>query len=132
VRKASLLLVRSCLAIGLASLPLMAQAQDPVKLAPDAYKVAVDNANVRALDIYIKPGVKMAMHSHPASVLTVYTPCKMRFTSADGKSSEVEFKAGDIVWRDAETHAGENIGTAECHALQVELKHAKAAAKKTK
>lgn len=132
VRKASLLLVRSSLALGLASLPLIARAEDPVKLAPDVYKVAIDNANVRALDIHVKPGEKVGMHSHPASVLTAYTPCKMRFTSPDGKSADVEFKAGDIVWRDAETHAGENIGTAECHALQVELKHAKAAAKKTK
>jgi hypothetical protein len=56
----------------------------------------------------------------------------MRFTSPDGKSSEAEFKAGDIVWRDAESHAGENIGTAECHALQLELKHAKGPATKNK
>jgi hypothetical protein len=56
----------------------------------------------------------------------------MRFTSSDGKSADAEFKPGDIVWRDAETHAGENIGTADCHVLQVELKHAKPAAKMAK
>jgi quercetin dioxygenase-like cupin family protein len=132
MRKANLLLVRSCLAIGLAALPLVARAEDPVRLAPEMYKVAIDNADVRALDITVKPGGKVAMHSHPASVLTAYTPCKMRFTSSDGKSADVEFKPGDIVWRDAESHAGENIGTAECHVLQVELKHAKAVPKKTK
>ena len=96
------------------------------------YKVAFENANVRALDIHVKLGAKVAMHSHPASVLTAYTPCKMRLMSSDGKSADVEFKSGDIVWRDAETHAGENIGTAECHVLQVELKHAGGAAKKAK
>jgi quercetin dioxygenase-like cupin family protein len=132
MRKVSLPLLRSCLVIGLASLPLVARAQDPVKLAPDTYKVAFENADVRALDIHVKPGGKVAMHSHPASVLTAYTPCQMRFTSSDGKSADAEFKPGDIVWRDAETHAGENIGTAECHVLQMELKHAKAAPKKTK
>ncbi len=132
MRKANLLLVRSCLAIGLAALPLVARAEDPVKLAPEMYKVAINNADVRALDITVKPGGKVANHSHPASVLTAYTPCKMRFTSSDGKPSEVEFKPGDIMWRDAESHAGENIGTADCHALQVELKHVKGAAKKTK
>lgn len=132
MKKASLLLVRWCVAIGLASLPFVARAEDPVKLAPEMYKVAIDNAEVRALDIRVQPGGKVAMHSHPASVLTAYTPCKMRFTGADGKSADVEFKPGDIVWRDAESHAGENIGTEECHALQVELKHAKGAAKKTK
>jgi len=132
MRKADLLLVRSCMAIGLAALPLVARAQDPVKLAPEVYKVAIDNADVRALDITVKPGGKVGMHSHPASVLTAYTPCKLRFTSSDGKSADSEFKPGDIVWRDAETHAGENIGTADCHVLQVELKHAKPAAKMTK
>ena len=111
---------------------LVARAQDPVKLAPGMYKVAIDNADVRALDITIKPGGKVAMHYHPASVITAYTPCKLRFTSPDGKSNEAEFKAGDIAWRDAESHAGENIGTADCHVLQVELKHAKPAAKKAK
>jgi quercetin dioxygenase-like cupin family protein len=122
--------VRSSLVIGLGLLPLVAQAEDPVQIAPDVYRVGVENASVRALDIHVKPGGKVGMHSHPASVLTAYTPCKMRFTAADGKSAEVEFKPGDIVWRDAETHAGENIGTTECHALQVELKHARGAAKK--
>ena len=128
--RTSLLGLRPSLAIGLALLPLVVLAQDPVKIAPEVYKVSVDNADVRALDIHIKAGGKVAMHSHPASVLTAYTACKMRFTHADGKSAEVKFKPGDIVWRDAETHAGENIGTTECHALQVELKHAKPAAKK--
>jgi quercetin dioxygenase-like cupin family protein len=132
MRKANLLLLRSCLVIGLAALPLVARAQDPVKLAPEMYKVAIDNADARALDITIKPGGKVAMHSHPASVITAYTPCKLRFTSPDGKSSEAEFKPGDIAWRDAESHAGENIGAADCHVLQVELKHAKPAAKKAK
>jgi quercetin dioxygenase-like cupin family protein len=132
MRKADLLLVRSCLVIGLAALPLVARAQDPVKVAPETYKVAIDNADVRALEITVKPGSKVPMHSHPASVLTAYTPCKLRFTSPDGKSSEAEFKPGDILWRDAETHAGENIGTADCHVLQVELKHAKPAAERAK
>jgi len=132
MRKISLLGLRPSLAIGfgLAFFPLVALAQDAVKVAPDVYKVAVDNADVRALDIRIKPGVKVAMHSHPASVLTAYGPCKIRFSSPDGKSHDVEFKAGDIVWNDAQTHASENVGTTECHALQVELKNAGGGAKK--
>ena len=34
------------------------------------------------------------------------------------------------MWREAETHAGENIGPGECHALQVEMKQPAPAAKK--
>jgi hypothetical protein len=31
-------------------------------------------------------------------------------------------KAGDVAWHMSETHAGENIGSAEIHVLLVELK----------
>ena len=54
----------------------------------------------------------------------------MRFTGADGKKSDVDFKGGEIVWREAETHAGENIGPGECHAMQVEMKQPPPAARK--
>ena len=127
MKQASLLLVRSCVVIGLAALPLVARGDDAVKLSPEMYKVAIDNADVRVLDITVKAGAKVAMHSHPASVVTAYTPCKLRFTGADGKSADSDFKAGDVLWRDAESHAGENIGTTDCLVLQVELKNAGAA-----
>ncbi len=99
-----------------------ALAQDPVKVAPGNYKVVVENSHVRVLDIHIKPGGKVAVHSHPGYVAVAFTPCKVKFTSSDGKTNEAEFKADEAVWRDAETHSAENIGTAECHALNIELK----------
>ncbi|MDP9362481.1 MAG: cytoplasmic protein [Acidobacteriota bacterium] len=97
-------------------------AQDPVKVAPDNYKVTTNNTRVRVVDIHLKPGDKVPMHSHPGYVAVALTPCKVRFTSPAGKTQDVEFKAGDANWRDAETHAVQNIGESECHVLNIELK----------
>jgi beta-alanine degradation protein BauB len=125
------MLVSSCCAWGV-SLALSAaavNAQDPVKVAPDTYKVTIDNASVRVLDIHVKAGEKVPMHSHPGYVVVALSDCKTKFTFADGKSQEIEVKEGTAIWRDAESHAVENLGSAECHVLNIEVKKAKAAAK---
>jgi len=46
---------------------------------------------------------------------------KARFVSADGGAAEAEIPAG-AVWRPAETHAVDNIGTTDIRAVAVELK----------
>ena len=99
-----------------------ASAQDPVKVAPDNYKVTTNNARVRIVDIHLKPGDKVPMHSHPGYVAVALTPCKVTFTNAAGKTRNVEFKAGDASWRDTEKHAVQNIGDNECHVLNIEMK----------
>ncbi len=105
-----------------------ALAQDPVKVAPNHFKVLLDNDRVRVLEFRSKPGDKIGMHSHPDLFVYNFVTGKTRFTSPDGKTTERESKAGDVTWRGAETHASEYIGTGEAHALLVELK-GKAAAK---
>jgi quercetin dioxygenase-like cupin family protein len=101
-----------------------ARAQDPVKVAPETYKVTSDNQYVRVLDVHLKPGGKSPMHSHPGYVAVALTPCKVRFSAPDGKSQEVEFKGGEASWRDPEHHSVENLGTAECHVMNIEVKKA--------
>jgi quercetin dioxygenase-like cupin family protein len=101
-----------------------ALAQDPVKVAPEIYKVTSDNQYVRVLDVHLKPGGKSPMHSHPGYVAVALTPCRVRFSAPDGKSQEVEFKGGESSWRDPESHSVENLGTAECHVMNIEVKHA--------
>ncbi len=125
------LLLRGLQALGVAALLVStAAAQDPVKVAPEQYRVTTENARVRILDAHIKPGEKSPMHSHPANVAVALTHCKMRFTARNGKTQEVEVQPGVAVWRDAESHAVENIGADECHVLHIDLKHG--APRKTK
>ena len=99
-----------------------ALAQDPVKVAPETHKVLLENDRVRVLDVRIKPGEKVPMHSHPASVGYVLSGGKIRFTYPDGKTEEREPKAGTASWSEAVTHAAGNVGTTELHVVRTELK----------
>jgi len=95
---------------------------DPVKVAPQAFTVKLDNAKVRVLEYRSKPGDKEAMHSHPAGILIVVSGGKFRSTTADGKSKDIDYKGGEVIWRDAMTHTGENVGTTELHDYLIEFK----------
>ena len=117
--KRFLLLIVYCLiAVSLNS----AFAQDPVKLSPQYYKVLVDNPEVRVLEYRLKPGEKEPMHSHSRGFVYYLADAKFKVSFPGGKSEESELKAGEAHWRDAVTHAAENIGNTEAHAIAVELK----------
>lgn len=99
------------------------RAQDPVKVAPNNFKVALENESVRVLDFHGKSGEKIAMHSHPPYLTySISGAGKTKFTSPDGKTTEQPANTGQVRWHDAETHASEYIGTGETHVLLVELK----------
>jgi len=100
-------------------------AQDMVKVAPKNTKVLVDNDQVRVIEVSLKPGDKLPMHSHPANVVYFVTGGKTKTTTGDGKVTETEHKAGEAVWSEPITHSNENVGTAPTKALVVELKTAK-------
>jgi len=114
--------VLTLLTVGWVTAPKTAMAQDVVTVAPKHYKVLLENDRVRVLDYHAKPGEKAAMHSHPAYVTYSFTAGKVRFTSPDGKTTEQALKAGQVMWRDAETHASQNVGKTPSHVLIVELK----------
>ncbi len=100
-------------------------AQDPVKVSPQYYKVLLDNDEMRVLEVRIKPGEKEPMHSHPPGVVYALSEAKVKSTSPDGKSEEIAMKTGEARWREATTHAVENIGTTDIRALVVESRKAK-------
>jgi len=100
----------------------VASAQDPAKTDGDKYHVVFENAEVRVLDYQDKPGDKTSLHHHPKSVLYALTSFKRKLTFPDGKTAIREFKPGDVLWVEAQTHVGENIGQTETHVVIVELK----------
>ncbi len=95
---------------------------DAVKLAPESYKVVLENHRVRVLEYRIKPGMKNAMHSHPDFLLYALVPEKFKLSFPDGKTIDSEAKAGEVFFSEAETHAYENLGSTEAHGLLIELK----------
>ncbi|MBV8856569.1 MAG: hypothetical protein JOZ02_06395 [Acidobacteria bacterium] len=103
-----------------------AMAQDPAKVAPDVYKVRLDAPRVRVLEVTGKAGQKAPMHKHPDYVVYNLADGSVRFTDAKGATSDAALKAGEAMWRPAESHASEVVS--DMHALLFELKGPKKAA----
>jgi quercetin dioxygenase-like cupin family protein len=109
--------------VGMLTLALLvAKAQDPEKVDPVHYKVILNNQYVRVLDVHHKPGEKSPVHSHPDHVVYSLTDSTVKFTSSDGKTDIRTVKGGQATWHKAETHAVQNVGKTEEHALDIELK----------
>jgi quinol monooxygenase YgiN len=72
----------------------------------------------------LKKGAKEDFHSHPAHVLYVLAPLKIRFRFPDGKMGLREARPGDVLFSERVTHASENIGDNDAHGLLIELKTA--------
>ena len=98
-------------------------AQDPLEVGPHVYKFAFENERVRVMNLDLKPGDKIATHSHPDHFVYVLSGGKLLLSYPDGSTKDFEGKAGDVIWINAETHAAENVGDTELKAVIVELKN---------
>ena len=106
-----------------------ATAQDPLKVAPDTYKLVFENERVRVIEVVIAAGAKTEKHSHPDHFGYVLSAGKLKISRAAGDPTDADLKVGQILWIPAETHWGENTGETEIRILVTELKEP---AKKTK
>lgn len=102
-----------------------ARAADPVVTDGDKYRVLLDNDRVRVLAYSDRPGERTHQHTHPAFVVYALAPFKRRLTLADGRTMTREFKAGDVLYSNGETHIGENVGSTPTEVILVELKPAR-------
>jgi mannose-6-phosphate isomerase-like protein (cupin superfamily) len=100
-------------------------AQDAAKLDPKHYKVEFENDQVRVLRITYGPGEKSKMHSHAEGVVVFLSDGKGKFTFPDGKTQEMDFESGKVVWTDETTHQPENIGDEPFEVIQIEMKNKK-------
>ncbi len=117
-------MLRISIITALAALATSAVAQDAVQTDGDKYKVILENACVRVLDYQDAAGEKTHQHTHPAFILYALGPFKRTLTLPEGTVLRREFKAGDVMYSDAQTHIGENIGETPTHVVIVELKQA--------
>jgi quercetin dioxygenase-like cupin family protein len=113
-------------AAGLAAKIALSQAADdpldPVKVAGDTHKVALDNAFVRVLDVHLPPGKVEPRHRHPHGLSVYFTDWDARVT-VDGQTAESRHRAaGTFAWSEAIVHKVENGGKTEGHILRIELK----------
>jgi beta-alanine degradation protein BauB len=115
---------RTIIIAALMSLSLSAHAQDAVQTDADKYKTIFENECVRVLDYQDAPGESTHQHSHPAFVLYALSPFKRSITLPDGKVLQRQFKPGDVMWSNSQTHIGTNTGDTPTHVILVETKSA--------
>jgi quercetin dioxygenase-like cupin family protein len=96
---------------------------DPVRVAGDTHKLALDNAFVRILDVRVPPGKSEPRHRHPHGLSVYFTDWDAKVT-VDGKEAELHHrKAGTFAWNEAVVHTVQNAGKTEGHILRIELKY---------
>ncbi len=101
---------------------LKSNVPDAVQTDGDKYSVILENERVRVLRYHDKPGDKTKQHAHPDYVLYAESSFRRRLTFPDGRTHEVDVKAGSIVWMKGHIHIGENIGDTNTDVIIVELK----------
>jgi quercetin dioxygenase-like cupin family protein len=89
-------------------------------VAPDHYKVALENDRVRVLQIRYAEGEEAPMHSHPEGVAVFVVDGTVEMRLPDGTTQRLAAKAGDALWTPADTHSPKAL--TEVSVLQVELK----------
>jgi hypothetical protein len=115
-------MARSAILIAALAFCPVAHAHDPVQTDGDKYAVKLENERVRVLEYRDRPGERTQQHSHPAFVVYAVGPFKRKITLPDGKVMIREFKAGEVLWSDAQAHIGENVGDTPTHVIMVEIK----------
>lgn len=98
-------------------------ALDPLKVAPQHYKVEIDNNQVRVLRLHLEPGEKTPLHDEPFERLIVpLTAARLKVAVSEGKAKAVAYKQAELRWLLPGGEADENIGSKSYEAIIVEFK----------
>lgn len=99
------------------------RAQDPIKVASNAYKkVILENDKVRVMQVEIAAMDSVPWHSHPDHIVYALTDGKLEITDKGKASVVAEFKAGDAMYMVATTHMVKNMGDDAVKLIVTELK----------
>lgn len=96
-------------------------AEHILKVAPKSAKVVFENDKIRVIEVVMRKGQKLAMHSHMPNLAYGITNSKFKSTSPGGKSGVVKMKKGETSWSDGSSHSVENLGGLS-RLLSIELK----------
>lgn len=86
-------------------------AQDPAVVAPDYYKVLLENDYVRVMEFTLPPGKTDGMHSHPYVFAYFMVGSDLEITREDGTSYSGTAEDGNHYWQPPTTHSVKNAGS---------------------
>lgn len=104
---------------------------DGVIAAPEHHKVIFENERVRVVELKIKPGETVPVHTHRwATVNYVVNPSDFLSCDAEGnikldsRTGQTDIKKGGVFYLPPypAPHSVVNVGTSEMHGIAVELK----------
>jgi quercetin dioxygenase-like cupin family protein len=87
-----------------------------------SYKMVHEDRNARVYEIRGPAGAVEPQHTHHARAVVCLSGTEIEHTLPDGTKQLATLKTGDILWREAATHAGHNLGKAELWEIVVEPK----------
>ena len=99
--------------------------EDP-KMVKDTTMVILENDQLKVTEYVSNPGNDVCgagKHSHPAHLSIMLTDASVILTTADGKTEDVNLKAGTVFWSEPETHMVVNNGDKPVKVYLVELKN---------
>ena len=114
----------STLVCGL-SAPAVAQTAPPAYEGdPSVYKIIFEDQNFRVIAATWQAGQSDKPHSHSVGSLGyALTDCALKLTSADGKVTNINPKAGHAnTVAMTPSHTATNVGPSECRVLLIERK----------
>jgi quercetin dioxygenase-like cupin family protein len=97
-------------------------AQDPAKVAPNLYKVVLDNDKVRVMELNIAPNDIVPWHNHPYHFVYALADGKLEITDKGKAPQTAEIKAGEVMEMAATTHMAKNTGGTTIKLIVTELK----------
>lgn len=119
----AVLAVAALAVVRLAGSPSQDDPLDPIRVAGDTHRVALENKFVRVLDVHLPPGKVEPRHRHPHGMSVYFTDWDVKVTPDGGQPEVRHRKAGTFAWSEAIVHRVENVGTTEGHILRIELKY---------
>jgi quercetin dioxygenase-like cupin family protein len=90
-------------------------------LAPN-YKVLFEDRYSRTYEIRVPAHGSEPEHSHHDRVVVCLSGAQLMHTLPDGSTQHLTLKAGEIGWRVAQTHKGENLGDTDLWVIAIEPK----------
>jgi len=96
------------------------QEKHVAETSPKLTKVLFENEKISVVELTVEKGSKASKHHHPQYFVYSITPFEYLSTAESGRRERRRMKAGEIDWRDGESHTVEFV--APGRALVVELK----------